>query len=221
MAKTRLTQAQRKQLRKYLFKYLQKVDTSLDIMKFKEFYLKDCQNKLDKFLTLYYGDEVFIKQDWLHHVLHCTEQAYIYLSDCDVKSINDLEIDLSLRCDSSIRIPNTWRGGIPQNDPKYKESMTILTYVQEKLKDLKYFDIYKLACTNFKTKFYSLANPFVKLIQESKYCEDLYKIWDDSEVYKILFPQKTYTLSAISTQDIDTIKALVKKAKQNENKKAN
>ena len=52
-------------------------------------------------------------------------------------------------------------------------------------------------------------------------CEDIYKVWDDPEVYKILFPQKTYALSTISENDINNIKMFVRMAKQNENTETN
>ena len=222
MSKTKITKTKQKELLQYLKKYIEKIDNSLNISIFLEEIKKNMTNYIDNCIVLFYGDEIFVRNNWLRDELCITSKAHLYYSPA-VNDIQDvLHIITELTSDSSLVVPDCWE----QRVPSYKKDRSIEEVsLQTFITRYEGFEHFKsaqdLAVNAFVDKFYKIATPFIKLIQESKYCEDIYKVWDDSEVYKILFPQKTYAISTISTHDINNIKMFVRMAKQNENSETN
>lgn len=223
MSKTRITKTKQRDLLEYLKKYIPKIDESLNITTFLAEIKKNMSNYIDNCIVLYYGDDIFTRNNWLKDELGIQRQAYLHYYS-KINEIQDsLHIIPELTAYSNLVIPDGWWQRIPacKRDSGSCEQTGLQTFITRN-DGYEPFESAQDAIINaFVDKFYKVATPFIKLIQESKYCEDIYKVWDDPEVYKILFPQKTYALSTISENDINNIKMFVRMAKQNENSETN
>ncbi|MBO7694970.1 MAG: hypothetical protein J6T10_20320 [Methanobrevibacter sp.] len=223
MSKTKITKTKQKELLKYLVKYVEKVDDSLKIDKFYDEIKKNITTYLDNCVVLFFGDEIYTRNDWLKNDLGLNDQAYLNYFPIITTLVDPLHIMHETTSYSTLVIPGRWW----QRVPKCNEAKGDLTpfslqgFITQNPGHEPFISSLNMLCTAFVDKFYKVATPFIKLINESKYCEDIYKVWDDPEVYKILFPQKTYALSTISEHDINNIKMFVRMAKQNENNETN
>ena len=180
-------------------------------------------NYIDNCIVLYYGDDIFTRNDWLREELGIQRQAYLHYYTKINEILDSLHIIPELTAYSKLVIPDGWYQRVPacEKGSGYCEQTSLQTFITRNDGYEPFESAQDLVINGFVDKFYKVAIPFIKLIQESKYCEDIYKVWDDPEVYKILFPQKTYALSTISENDINNIKMFVRMAKQNENSETN
>lgn len=223
MSKTRITKIKQSDLLEYLKKYVSKIDESLNIETFLAEIKKNMSNYIDNCIVLYYGDDIFVRNHWLKDELGISRQAYFHYYTKTNEIQDPLHIIPELTAYSNLVIPDGWYQRVPayKRDSGSLEQMSLQTFINRNDGYESFESAQDLLVNKFVDKFYKVATPFMKLINESKYCEDIYKVWDDSEVYKILFPQKTYAVSTISTSDINDIKMFVRMAKQNENKETN
>lgn len=220
MSKTKISKTKQTQLLQYLKKYVSKIDKSLNIETFLTGIKKNMSNYIDNCIVLYYGDDIFVRNHWLKDELGISRQAYLY----HFTKLNEIQDPLSiipeLTAYSNLVIPDCYYQRVPacKKDSGSCEQIGLQTFITRNDGYKSFESAQDLLINKFVDRFYKVATSFIKLINESKYCEDIYKVWDDSEVYKILFPQKTYAISTISTNGINNIKMFVRMAKQNENK---
>lgn len=223
MSKTRITKTKQRDLLKYLKKYIPKIDESLNITTFLTEIKKNMSNYIDNCIVLYYGDDIFTRNNWLKEELGIQRQAYLHYYTKFNEIQDSLHIIPELTAYSNLVIPDGWyqRVSACEKDSGHCEQTSLQTFITRNNGYEPFESAQDSVINSFVDKFYKVATPFMKLINESKYCEDIYKVWDDPEVYKILFPQKTYALSTISENDINNIKMFVRMAKQNENSETN
>lgn len=217
MTKTTLTKTKQNQLMQYLFKYVQQIRPDLNIESVKEKISKDLTNILDTAITQFFGDEIFTRNKWLSESLGVRYGVKEDFVDHNREDNNPLGIDFSvINVESSLKVPDPWFDRLPENDITEREPMSCYRYCRKQLEKHKFYETWKQNVATFRMRFYSFARPFIKLILESKNCEELYEVWKDDEVYKICFPQKTYAIATLSDDDINFIKDVVNKHKKEE-----
>lgn len=217
MTKTTLTKTKQNQLMEYLVKYIQQVRPDLSIEPIKEKISKELTNILDTAITQFFGDDIFTRNKWLQESLGVRYGVKENFMDIKKDDNNPLKLDFTdINAESTLKIPDPWFDRLPENDSSETEPLSCYRYCRRQMEKHKFNETWQQNVAIFRMRFYSFARPFIKLIQESKNCEELYEVWKDDEVYKICFPQKTYAIATLSDDDINFIKDVVNKHKKEE-----
>lgn len=212
MTKTRMSQEKRKQLMQYLPLYLKDLDKRYDFNLFYETQIAQVRAMMDEDIEVYYGKQWVIMQDFLKSK-GVSNHFEIYLH-----SFDDDKIPFSAyRHDSFVRsnhvISDRIYTAIEGKDESFENFLNGRRQI--------YNEYYTKNLQAFMAEVKKVADPFIKLINSAKNCEDISNVWEDSKVFRILFPDKIQLPATISCTDLAFIKNINKKVQKKKKEEKN
>lgn len=203
MTKTIMTEKKRKALLPLVYKKIVEKYPEYDIKEFNNKWQKQIANIFDDIIKKYYNERFIGEYDWL------VSQGFLQNRSFSIYPASnqyDLENNIfNLDFEHSF-YPTLMYGITNKNDA----DETVVDRIYKAIREIERTHLYGNACQKFCNDLLEVAKPILKLINSTTYCEDILKIWDTMEVRKVLFPDKVYPISTLTTEDMKALKKFFK-----------